>query len=103
MGQKRPPQTLRAGVDAGAGRSAASIHRALEWLNGISKGVLMIEQNPLVTFDLTKERSQPIYITHKASCHNFASGFGLTAFTTLPLFHNHGREFVAAQLICKIR
>ncbi len=37
---------------------------------------------------------QPIYITHKASCHNFVAGFGLTAFTTLPLFHNHGRKFL---------
>jgi hypothetical protein len=75
MGQKRPPQTLRSGVDAGAGRSAASIHRALEWLNGISKGVLMIEQNPLVPFDLTKDvRSLSTLRTkHRATTLRLAS------------------------------
>lgn len=32
-------------------------------------------------------------MSHKASAYNFSgTGFGLQAFTTLPLYHNHGRK-----------
>lgn len=38
--------------------------------------------------------SQPIILSHKASAYNFSgTGFGLQAFTTLPLYHNHGRAY----------
>lgn len=44
-------------------------------------------------------RQQPIILSHKASAYNFSgTGFGLQAFTTLPLYHNHGREYPAFPL-----
>lgn len=45
---------------------------------------------------------KPIYQTHRQCLSNYATGTGMRAFLTLPLFHNHGlatmfRGFVSGQ------
>lgn len=45
---------------------------------------------------------KPIVISHRKSVGNFSSNFGLTGFTTLPLYHNHGHSCLyRAFLSCK--
>ncbi|KAJ9111498.1 hypothetical protein QFC22_006525 [Naganishia vaughanmartiniae] len=53
------------------------------------------QEGPLPVFIVHSSGStgfpKPIILSHKASAYNFSgTGFGLQAFTTLPLYHNHG-------------
>ncbi|KAI5479365.1 L-aminoadipate-semialdehyde dehydrogenase [Pseudohyphozyma bogoriensis] len=44
---------------------------------------------------------KPIFITHRASCHNFSCNFNVVGFTTLPLFHAHGHACFHRSIHCK--
>ncbi|KAJ9094096.1 hypothetical protein QFC21_006197 [Naganishia friedmannii] len=55
------------------------------------------QEGPLPVFIVHSSGStgfpKPIILSHKASAYNFSgTGFGLQAFTTLPLYHNHGHS-----------